>query len=40
VFNTALSARKNVDSINDFPGRRRHDPLENAVFRKLAKTGA
>ncbi len=40
VFNTALSARTNVDSINDFQAVDDTIQLENAVFRKLAKTGA
>jgi Ca2+-binding RTX toxin-like protein len=40
VFDTSLSAKKNVDTITDF--RRVDDSfqLENAIFKKLAKVGA
>lgn len=39
VFDTVLNARSNVDTIKDFSVRDDTIRLENAVFRKLAKTG-
>ncbi|WP_243372899.1 cadherin domain-containing protein [Microvirga solisilvae] len=39
VFNTALNARSNVDTIKDFSVKDDTIYLENAIFKKLTKTG-